>query len=88
LALYGWPSQCRQLTAAVAERRRTPVITQRTAVLIDLRSGCGVFECVEACFLARIAGVLDPYALPNDVSLYLGDVPVGLGKDAPVLESG
>jgi hypothetical protein len=30
--------------------------------------------------LARIAGVLDPYALPNDVSLHLRDVPVGLGK--------
>jgi hypothetical protein len=50
------------------------------------------FECAEACFkcmqhrihqfrwLARIAGVLDPYALPNDVSFHLRDVLVGLGK--------
>jgi hypothetical protein len=50
------------------------------------------FECAEASFkrmqhrirqfglLARIAGVLDPYALPKDVSLHQRNVPVDLGK--------
>jgi hypothetical protein len=57
-----------------------------------------LFERAKACLkcmkhrvrqlgtLARLARVLNHYALAGDVSLHFADVPVGFWQDAPVRE--